>query len=475
MGAIIAVISKKEENAAEAAVAMLKTLKHKRAEAFGIASSTTMKRVEHIEALENQKDIDSPIIIGHIFSEILASDKPQPQKLEDVTLVLEGRIYSTGNRIMKVETVKNFVKETAGFFAFAMAQTDNVIAGRDPMGIYPFYYGENRDFAALSSERKALWKIEIKNAKSFPPGHLATVNKNGFKFEDVKTLSYSKPKEIEMRTAVRNLQTLLTKSVRETVAGLRELAIAFSGGLDSSIIASLAKNLGATVHLIHVSLQNQLETEHAKEVAEELNLPISICLYSESDVEKVLRKVSWLIEEADPIKTSIGIPFYWVAEKAAEKNFEIMLAGQGADEMFGGYKRYVTEYLRFGKKHVQKTIFNDIVRMYETNFERDFKICNYHNVELRLPFAAYQIAKLAVELPLKFKMEMRDEGLRKLVLRQVAKNLGLPQLVVNRPKKAVQYATGVSKVLEKLAHKKGKTIREYVEETSQRTFERALP
>jgi asparagine synthetase B (glutamine-hydrolysing) len=62
------------------------------------------------------------------------------------------------------------------------------------------------------------------------------------------------------------------------------------------------------VHLIHVSLKNQLETEHAKKVAEELRLPIHVYLYDEEDVEKILSRVLWLIEESDPVKASIGIP-----------------------------------------------------------------------------------------------------------------------------------------------------------------------
>src|SRR4030065_488519 len=70
----------------------------------------------------------------------------------------------------------------------------------------------------------------------------------------------------------------------------------------------------------------------------------------DSDVETVLLKVVELIEEPDPVKASIGVPFYWVAEKAAEAGLKVMLAGQGADELFGGYQRYVKEYCSKGEK-----------------------------------------------------------------------------------------------------------------------------
>jgi len=482
MGAIIAVINKKGENATETAVAMLEMLKHKGIETFGIASATTVKIEKSIEALQNQ-NVDSPIVVGHGFSKILTCDTSQPVKLEDATLTFEGRIYPV-QEISDVKAVakkleknrnkfiKNLIEESEGCFAFAVAEAEKIIAGRDVMGVHPFYYGENTDFAALASERKALWKIGIKTVNSFPPGSMAFIDRNGFKFKPIKTLAYSKTKQTTMHVAATNLQKFLQYSVKEKVSGLREVAVAFSGGLDSSVIASLAKDSGANMQLIHVSLKNQPETEQAKKAAETLRLPIHVYIYDEEDVEKVLPKVLWLIEEPDPVKASIGIPFYWTAEKAAETGFKVMLAGQGADELFGGYQRYVHDYLTYGGEKLRETLFNDVFKMYETNFERDFKICNYHNVELRLPFATYQIAQFATKLPVELKIEMKDDGLRKLVLRQVAENLGLPQFVVKEPKRAIQYATGINKTLKKLAIKKGMHMKEYMQKTFQTVFKK---
>jgi asparagine synthase (glutamine-hydrolysing) len=477
MGAIIAIINKKGENATETAVAMLKMLKHKGVDAFGIASSTSVKIEKSTEALWN-RDVDSPVVVGHAFSRIFTHDKPQPIKVDDATLVFDGRIYPTkevsdaevvAKKLEKnrKEAIKKLISESEDCFAFAVAEPEKIVAGRDIMGIHPFYYGENTDFAALASKRKALWRIGIKTVNLFPPGNMAFVDRNGFKFKPVKTLAYSRAKQITMQVAAKKLQKLLQHSVKERVSGLSKVAVAFSGGLDSSIIAFLAKNSDLDVHLIHVSLENQPETEQAKKAAEKLELPIHFYLYDEEDVGKVLPKVLWLIEEPDTIKASIGIPFYWIAEKTAEMDFKVMLAGQGADELFGGYQRYVHDYLTYGGEKLRETFFNDIIKMHETNFERDFKICNFHNVELRLPFATYQIAKFATDIPVELKIEMKDNGLRKLVLRQVAENLGLPQSIVKKPKRAIQYATGVNKTLKKLATMKGMPMKEYIQETFQ--------
>ncbi len=124
------------------------------------------------------------------------------------------------------------------------------------------------------------------------------------------------------------------------------------------------------------------------------------------------------IEEPDPIKASIGVPFYWVAEKAAEAGFKVLLAGQGADELFGGYQRYVSECCKDGREAVRKTMFNDVIRIHESNLERDLKITSFHDVELRVPFGSYDLAEFALSLPVELKIENKADTLRKLVLRK---------------------------------------------------------
>jgi asparagine synthase (glutamine-hydrolysing) len=125
----------------------------------------------------------------------------------------------------------------------------------------------------------------------------------------------------------------------------------------------------------------------------------------------------------------------------------------------------------YGSEEARKRIFDDVAKIYKTNLEGDFKICNFHNVELRLPFAAYRLAEFTVGLPVELKIGPAQDTLRKLVLRRAAQNFGLPEFVVTKPKKAIQYATGISKVLRKLAKKKGATVGEYVRKTFQKTFD----
>ena len=139
-----------------------------------------------------------------------------------------------------------------------------------------------------------------------------------------------------------------------------------------------------------------------------------------------------------------------------------MLAGQGADEFFGGYQRYVTEYCKDGSEKVRETMFHDVVNIHESNLERDLKITSFHDVQLRLPFASFDIAEFAMSLPLECKIEPKADTLRKLVLRKVALNVGMPMSVVDKPKKAVQYSTGTNDAIKRIAKKQEKTVNQYI-------------
>lgn len=468
----IAVIDKKGENATPKVISALEKNCIGGETRFTLATPSKLTKTENLKDLHSKK-LDSSIALGSA-STLVGHEEPHMLKLEEAMLSFEGRIFSPapdGSGIdfvagkMQAEYMKDiwaFLEGVEGDFSLLIAKADKILAARDPVGVQPLYYGENETIAALASNRKALWKLGIEEPQSFPPGHMATVTKDGFRFESVKVLQCAKPEKISMTNAADKLQNLLKHAVCMRVFGQKEVAVAFSGGLDSSVVACLAKRTGVDVHLIHVSLEGQSETEEARKAAASLGLPLQVHLFTLADVEKTLPKAVELIEEPDPIKAGVGLPFYWTAQKAAEAGLRVMLAGQGADELFGGYQRYVNEYLRDGNEKVRQTMFNDVATVHESNLERDEKICGFHDVELRLPFASFQVAEFAMSLPTKLKFEKTQDCLRKLVLRKAAKNLELPMEIVEKPKKAVQYSTGISNALKKLAKKQNLTLSEYV-------------
>jgi len=484
MKAVVAVFNKKGKNAVKKVAVMLDALGRRGADSFCIATPKNIVIEPSIEKLPVE-NFESSTALGQVFLKVLAGDTLQLTCFGKSTILLDGRIYNPPLENLKAAFteklqdgnssafIKNAIMEFDGFFAILAVENDRLVVGRDPLGLYPLYYGENDDFFAVASERKALWKIGIQKTKSFPPGHLLIADKKGFKTWLVKTpqrLAHP-PSEDE---AVETLQKLLLQSITERMTGLNEVAVAFSGGLDSSIIAFLAKKVDVDVHLIHVSLENQRETLHAEEAASFLNLPLHKFLYRVEDVELVLPKVLWCIEDSEPLKTSVAIPIFWAAERAAELGFKVLLAGQGADELFGGYRRYLNLYARFGESAAEKAMLLDIAKMHEENFERDFKVCSFHNVELRLPFASYPLIEFAISLPLNLKIAFKDDVQRKFILRKMSEKLELPRQIVYKPKKAVQYATGVDKALKKLAKREGSPTRQYLQKAFHKVFGKFL-
>jgi asparagine synthase (glutamine-hydrolysing) len=423
----------------------------------------------------NRQGLDTSTVLGCISTKPIASSGYDFLQVDDAALALEGKIYAPIPKTALTEQIskqpqhcetalQTLIEQADGDYAFWMLKKDSLVAGRDPIGVQPVYYGENRDIAAYATNRKALWKLGIENSESFPPGSLAFANRDGFKFKPIRNLTFAKPKSITLEEAADTLQTLLYESIQRRVHGLKEVGVAFSGGLDSSVVSFLAKKQGVKVNLLHVSLENQPETEEALDASEVLDLPLQVHLFKDSDVESVLPRVVELIEEPDPVKASIGVPFFWTAEKAAEEGYKALLAGQGADELFGGYQRYVNECLKDGTEKVRRTMFGDVVDINKSNLERDTKIMGFFDVELRLPFASFDIAEFALDLPLECKIENKPDTLRKLVLRKLAQKAGLPATIADKPKKAVQYSTGINDAVKRIAKKQNKTVNEYIVE-----------
>ncbi len=479
MKVTIAILDKNGDSAVERVLNLLNQVDVGAPTHFGLITPKKGIFEKNVEIIKKQ-GLKSSTVAGYVTSKPKSTSDYEHLQLDDAALLFEGRVYSPLPKTAVTEqiaknplhceaTLQTLMEQADGDYSFLMLKDGWVAAGRDPIGVQPLYYGENRDIAAFATNRKALWKLGIETPLSFLPGNLAFVNKEGFKFKPVKTLAYTEPKPVTIDDAAKTLQALLEQSIQRRVHGLTEVAVAFSGGLDSSLVAFLANKCGVKVNLLHVSLENQPETEEAMKAADELNLPLQVDLFKDSDVELILPKVVELIEEADPIKASIGVPFYWVAEKAAEAGFKVMLAGQGADELFGGYQRYVNECCKDGTEKVRKTMFNDVVKIHESNLERDLKITSFHDVELRVPFGSFDLAEFALGLPVEFKIENKTGTLRKLVLRKVALNVGVPADIAEKPKKAVQYSTGINDAVKRIAKNHKKTINEYINELFQQT------
>ena len=346
----------------------------------------------------------------------------------------------------------NSIACTPGAFVLLCAREGRLQALRDPNGLRPLYNSHGPGSTMIASERKALWRIGMKEVYRILPGQLYTVTNRG-QLRIRNLFKFPRPVERQMtlQYATSTLKRLLIKSTLLITKDVKRVAVAFSGGLDSAITAVLAKRKILEVELISAGLRGSQELQTVEQYARLLNLPISVEAYDLDSLEQYVRKVLWLIEEPSLMKVSIAIPLYWAADLASRRGHSVLLCGQGSDELYGGYYRYARVLDNDGRRALLAELYRSIVESPQVNYERDEQATCPTGVELRTPFANNDVIRFSLQIPVEFKVRKGDDLMRKWVLRETARKLGLPENLVWRRKKAIQHGTGVEDAIRKLA------------------------
>jgi asparagine synthase (glutamine-hydrolysing) len=238
---------------------------------------------------------------------------------------------------------------------------------------------------------------------------------------------------------ISELAEAFKRSVEATLED--KIAIAFSGGLDSTLIAQVAKN-HAEVTLFTAGLEGSDDMEVSVQVAEVLGLPLVAHTFSEEEILKLYETCYGLVP-GELTKVELLVPVHRVAEMARLRGFEALLFGSGSEELFAGYDRYFT-YKEEGKD-VDTILKEEFSTLKDREILMIKKVCRKFSVDARFPFYNRDLASLAFQIPIEDKMAERE--LKKCVLREVGKLLGAPELALQRKKKAMQYGSGVHRIL----------------------------
>ncbi len=251
---------------------------------------------------------------------------------------------------------------------------------------------------------------------------------------------------------VDRLAHALDESLKTLVGEVSKVAVSFSGGLDSSIMASYASKY-SSLKLYVVGAEDSPDVRNARQASSSLQFPLVEVELTEDNVRESLPEIVKTIESVNPVLISYKLPEYFVTRSASE---ETILLGNGADELFGGYSRY----LQMKPKELAKSMATDLERLLRDEITMDERISRLHGKKFEYPFLTAGVVEVAMDIPLHLKVD--GEG-RKVVLREVAKRIGLPDEISARKKKAAQYGTGTVQLMRRIAKREGLSISRYVE------------
>ncbi|ASA77884.1 asparagine synthase-related protein [Thermococcus sp. 5-4] len=371
----------------------------------------------------------------------------------DSEVILRLIEHLIGEGLPVEDAVRKAMLMLEGDYAVAFSDGERIYLFRDPVGIRPLYYSPGGFFA---SERKVLWAIG-EEAIPVEPGELVVISRRGVERKKVFTLTELKRATLTPEGAKRALLNVLEHAVRVRTG--KKTGVLFSGGLDSSLIALLASRYSDVV-LYTAGAEGSPDLEWARKASELLGLPLREYVFNLDDVREAVPRVIFAIEEPNAMNLAIGIPLYFATRLAGGEGCRLLLSGQGADELFGGYAKYLRD---------PALMERDLLEMGERNLARDDKIAMLNSVEGRVPFLDLAVVSVALGTPVSAKIE---NGVRKAILRKAAGELGLPREIVEREKKAAQYGSHAQKLLEKLAKRENLTLSGYAQKAFREVFKR---
>jgi asparagine synthase (glutamine-hydrolysing) len=236
----------------------------------------------------------------------------------------------------------------------------------------------------------------------------------------------------------------------------RQMGVLFSGGIDSTLVAALAAET-VPVRLYTIGLPGAHDLQVAEETASRLGLEWRPLVLQDREVIDSLLPLSRIIGKTSPLPLSFEMPLYLVCQRGEDKAY---LSGQGADELFGGYMRY----LSLPEDMLRISMQRDLEELLGNGASMERSIAQRYGRSIGHPYLSRKVVAMASNLPL---TDCVRQGARKAILRDVAALLGL-DFLVDREKKAAQYGSGVMKVMKAEARRRGVLLGDLVADISAR-------
>ena len=345
----------------------------------------------------------------------------------------------------------HFLEDLNGIFAFVLydEEKDEYLVARDPIGVIPLYIGtDNAGHIMVASELKALEGYAV-HYEPFLPGHYYySKEKKQVRWYVRDWMEYDAVKDnpVDISDLKRSLEAAVQRQLMSDVP----YGVLLSGGLDSSIISAIAKKYAAKriendsktvawwpqLHSFAVGLKGAPDLKAAKKVADYIGSVHHEINYTVQEGLDAIRNVIYYIETYDVTTVRASTPMYLLARVIKSMGIKMVLSGEGADEVFGGY-------LYFHKAPDAKAFHEETVRkigkLYLYDCLRANKSLSAWGVEGRVPFLDKEFLDVAMRLNPEAKMSP-GKVIEKKILREAFSDM-LPDEVVWRQKE--QFSDGV--------------------------------
>ena len=345
----------------------------------------------------------------------------------------------------------HFIDKMNGIFAFVIydSTNDEYFVARDHMGIIPLYIGWDSDkIFYVSSELKALEGV-CNEIELFPPGHyFLSSNDDYVKWYDRDWREYDEVKNA--KSEIKMLRDSLEQAVRRQLMSDVPYGVLLSGGLDSSITSAVAKKYSEMriesndkqpawwpqLHSFSVGLEGSPDLAAAKLVADHIGTIHHEIIFTIQEGLDAIKDVIYNLETYDITTVRASTPMYLMARVIKSMGIKMVLSGEGADEIFGGYLYFhkAPSPREFHEETVRKL---DKLHMYDCL--RANKSLAAWGIEGRVPFLDKEFMDVAMSLNPKDKM-IKGERIEKWILRKAFEDY-LPDSIAWRQKE--QFSDGV--------------------------------
>lgn len=468
MCSIMGVLSKDGSDVSPKAREMLFSLKARGPEGFGFASTQGFATAKDIKDLRFPA---SDVFLGHCLLSTTGS-KAQPISKNSFSFSHNGQLYNYEDFVggswdfsSDSEVLCNFLeghagadglfsgfdflsKNAIGEFAVGCLHNGELFAFRDFTGQKPVWFGENGKIMAFASESGPLRKIGVESPEPLLPGNLLKMSGTGFSEEKVFGFS-DFLKTVPKKHSFEGLKSEFERAIGLQTRNIKNAAVLFSGGVDSSLVARAVSEKVKT-KLFVAGLAQSPDVVWAKSAAKELGLDIVSIELSENDIKSLGRECEGRLGGFDSMQVAIGIPELACAKEIAKENLKVVFSGQGSDEIFCGYSKYAQLLASGGADAIEREISSALSNMWLRNFNRDDLVVCGQGLELRLPFFAQNFLREAMAIPASEKILSVSDTLRKHPVRALAREYGISKSIYEKPKKALQYGSGVQKVVSRL-------------------------